>query len=131
MSKSVLIVDDEMSNVKYLSALLHEHGYTSCFACDGNEGFDRIKEKKPDLIILDILMPRLSGFGLFKILKEDDDLKKIPVIMLTAVSHVTGVDMKRKGKLKSIIGTEPDIYIEKPVEPEELIGAVKQLIGEP
>ena len=131
MSKSVLIVDDEMSNVKYLAALMREHGYTPYFACDGSEGFDRIKEKKPDLIILDILMPRLSGFGLFKILKEDDDLKKIPVIMLTAVSNVTGVDMKRKGKLKSIIGTEPDIYIEKPVEPEELIGAVKQLIGEP
>jgi CheY-like chemotaxis protein len=150
MAKNVLIVDDDMGTVKYLSTLLQENGYSPHYACDGKEGMRKLKELKPDLLILDVMMPQKSGFVLFNQMKQDVELKDIPVIMLTSVGRVVDIDMKeeKKGdtfsevkesfaeKLEKMVDSyrgkgkvRPEAFIDKPIEPEILINEVKRLIG--
>ncbi len=151
MAKNVLIVDDDQGGVKYLATVLRENGYVPHWAYDGKEGLEKLKETKPDLLILDVMMPKKTGFVLFKQIKKDEALKDIPIIMLTAVSQVAEVDMKEEGgddtfsevkgafadKLGSMIQTyrisgevKPDIFLDKPIEPDTLIDAVQKLIGD-
>lgn len=150
MAKNVLIVDDDQGGVKYFASVLRENGYEPHWAYDGKEGLEKLQQLKPDLLILDVMMPKKTGFALFKQMKRDEALKGIPVIMLTAVSKVVDVDMKEEGKgdtfsevkdafadkLGSIVQTyrtdgevKPEIFLDKPIEPDTLINAVKQLIG--
>ena len=88
MPKQILVIDDDHNAVKYLSALLSEHGYDPVAAYDGAEGLQKIKQAKPDLIVLDVMMPKKSGFVLFKQLKQDNEYKDIPILMLTGVAGV-------------------------------------------
>ncbi len=88
MAKQVLVVDDDKNTVKYLSAVLSEHGYDPLAAYDGNEGLQKIKQANPDLIVLDVMMPKTSGFVLFKQLKKDERYEDIPILMLTGVSGI-------------------------------------------
>ncbi|MDP6776957.1 MAG: response regulator, partial [Candidatus Latescibacteria bacterium] len=88
MPKQVLIIDDDPNTVKYLSVVLSENGYDTISAADGNEGLEKVKEAIPDLIVLDVMMPKRTGFVLFNLLKKDDQYKDIPVLMLTGVSGV-------------------------------------------
>lgn len=152
MTKSVLIVDDDPGIVKYLETVLHESGYQSRSAGDGKEGLEKLQELKPHLVILDVMMPKKSGFVLFKQMKKDEGLKDIPVIMLTSVGEVVDVDMKAEdkgdtfgeiresfsGKIEKLVGSfrsegevRPEIFLDKPVEPEALIEAVRKLVGAP
>jgi len=151
MAKNVLIVDDDQGGVKYLATVLRENGYEPHWAYDGKEGLEKLQETKPDLLILDVMMPKKTGFVLFKQIKKDEALKDIPIIMLTAVSQVAEVDMKEEGgddtfsevkgafadKLGSMVQTyrisgevKPDIFLDKPIEPDTLIDAVQKLIGD-
>ncbi|MFH0813899.1 MAG: response regulator [Pseudomonadota bacterium] len=151
MAKSVLIVDDDKGGVKYLSTVLQENGYEPYAAYDGQEGLKKLQEIKPDVLVLDVMMPKKSGFILFKQMKQDDELKNIPVIMLTSVSRVVDVDMKEEGKgdaFSEIKGyfsdklgdmvesyrakgeVRPDIFLDKPIEPDTFINAIKKLIGD-
>ena len=148
MVKQVLIVDDNRNTVEYLSVLLNEHGYDPIAAYDGEEGLAKIKEAKPDLIILDVMMPKKSGFTLFKLLKRDEQYKDTPVLMLTAVSGILeemeghkdepsekpydnlreslkrGIrQMREEGLVK------PEMFVDKPVDVESFVGKVQQLIG--
>jgi CheY-like chemotaxis protein len=86
MPKQILIIDDDHNAVKYLTALLGEHGYDPVTASDGAEGLQKIQQAKPDLIVLDVMMPKKSGFVLFKQLKQDNAYKDIPILMLTGVA---------------------------------------------
>ena len=79
MAKQVLVIDDDQNTVKYLSVVLREHGYDPVLAFDGSEGLKKIKQSKPDLIVLDVMMPKKSGFVLFKELKEDKRYREIPI----------------------------------------------------
>ena len=90
MPKHVMIVDDDMNNVDFLSTVLKKNGYDFTSANDGEEGLKKLQqsEKKPDLMILDVMMPRKTGFVLFKQMKKEEALKNIPVIMLTGVAGV-------------------------------------------
>ncbi|OQY01676.1 MAG: hypothetical protein B6I26_03495 [Desulfobacteraceae bacterium 4572_130] len=130
MNKKVLIVDDDDDVRTFLLTVLEENNYTPLIAHDGIEGKDMIEKHKPDLVILDVLMPRGSGIQLFRKLKTDDSLKKIPVIMFTGISLKSFLrsqkvlDEFQNGKVP-----KPDIYLEKPVEPEELIEAIQKKIG--
>ena len=69
MAKQVLVVDDDKNTVKYLSAVLSDHGYEPVPAYNGIEGLDKIKQAKPDLIVLDVMMPKKTGFVLFEMIK--------------------------------------------------------------
>ncbi len=76
MAKNVLIVDDDQGSQKYVSTVLRENGYEPHSAYDGKEGLEKLQEIKPDLIVLDVMMPKKTGFTLFKQIKRDDELKE-------------------------------------------------------
>lgn len=130
MSKKVLVVDDDADVRSFVVTVLEESGYVPLTACDGVEGFEKIRKDRPDLVILDVLMPRGSGIRLYRQLKTDDAFKDLPVIMFTGIAMRSF--LKSQKALEEFKGGEipkPDIYLEKPVEPEELARAVKTKIG--
>ena len=131
MGKKVLVVDDDDPDVRLFSVtVLEEHGYTPLEAANGEEGLKLIKEHKPDLILLDVLMPRQSGIRLYRELKTDKSLNKIRVIILSGIAKKTFL---RSQKALTEFGgkelPEPEIYLEKPVEPDELAEAIKKILS--
>ena len=148
MAKKVLVVDDDEKTVKFLTAALDEIGYEAIGAYNGMEGLEKIQNEKPDLAILDVMMPKKTGFVLFKQLRRDENLKNIPVIMLTGVAevledldsesddtHERPYDSLREAMRKSIKDMrdegliKPDLFIDKPIDPELVIEKVRELIG--
>lgn len=143
MSKKILIVDDEQDVITFLSAILEENGYTSISARDGVEGLDLLRKENPDLVLLDLMMPKKSGITMFRELRNDWKLSNTPVVVVTGVSEVTGVDFRNfiykqplrdEKKFVETTGltkyTVPDGYVEKPIDPDELIQAVKKALKE-
>ncbi len=130
MSKKVLVVDDDPDVRLFSVTVLEEHGYTPLEAGDGVEGLKMIKAEKPDLVILDIMMPRQSGIRLYRELKTDKSLKNIHVIVLSGIAKRTFL---RSQKALTEFGgaevPEPEVYLEKPVEAEDLADTIKQVIG--
>ncbi|TFG92707.1 MAG: response regulator [Syntrophobacterales bacterium] len=130
MSKRVLTVDDDPDISIFVKTVLEENGYTPLVARNGEAGLAIAREESPDLIILDVLMPKQSGIRMYRELKSDDALKNIPVIILSGIAKRTFL---RSQEALTEFGDEsipePDIYIEKPVEPLELAETVKGLIG--
>ncbi len=148
MAKQVLVVDDDQNTVKYLSVVLSENGYEPVPAYDGSEGLRQAKQAKPDLIVLDVMMPKKSGFVLFKQFREDEQFKDVPILMLTGVSGVLDeleghkeetfekpYDSLREALKKKIREmrdeglVKPEMFIDKPVDPDSFIAKVQQLIG--
>ena len=130
MSKKVLVVDDDQDVRSFVVTVLEENQYIPLVAQDGVEGLEMIEKEHPDLVILDVLMPRGSGIRLYHKLKTDETLEKIPVIMFTGIALRSF--LKSQKVLDEFEGgevPEPDIYLEKPVEPEELLAAIKKKIG--
>ena len=130
MSKKVLVVDDDPDVRLFNVTVVEENGFTPIEASNGEEGLKLLKEEQPDLVILDVLMPRQSGIRLFRDLKTDKSLKHIPVILLSGIAKKTFL---RSQKALTEFGgesvPEPEIYLEKPVEPEELSAAINKFIG--
>ncbi len=130
MSKKVLVVDDDSDVRSFVVTVLEENGYLPLEAHDGVEGLEKIQADQPDLVILDVLMPRGSGIRLYRHLKTEDGLKDLPVIMFTGIALRSF--LKSQKALDEFKGGEvprPDIYLEKPVEPEELVQAIETKIG--
>jgi two-component system phosphate regulon response regulator PhoB len=126
MSKKVLVVDDELDMRIFMTTLLETSGYKPLVAEDGVQGLEIAREKKPALIILDIMMPRESGITLYRQLMGDPALKDIPVIMLSALSKKTFFhSQKVLDEYKGEKIPEPAAYIEKPPEPDELLEAIR------
>jgi CheY-like chemotaxis protein len=149
MSKKVIVIDDDKNAVKFLSVLLSENGYEPIVAYDGNEGLQKIEETNVDLIVLDVMMPKKTGFVLFKQLKKKDRYKDIPILMLTAVAaSLTELDEKREDtferpydslreslrkaiqEMRDSGDVRPEMFVDKPVDPELFIGKVRELIGD-
>jgi len=130
MGKKVLVVDDDPDVRLFSVTVLEENGYTPLEAANGEEGLKMIKEEKPDLVILDILMPRQSGIRLYRELKTDKALKKTAVIILSGIAKKTFL---RSQKALTEFGgeevPEPKVYLEKPVEPEILAEEIKKILG--
>jgi CheY-like chemotaxis protein len=129
MAKKILIIDDEPDMVTFLSALLEDHGYLTITATDGEEGMTKVKSEKPDLISLDLLMPNKTGIKMFRELRKDDEIKDIPVVMVTGFGKddVPSMDFKEWIQKRAI--KPPEAYIEKPVNKDELLAAIKKAIG--
>ncbi len=149
MAKKVLIVDDDANTVKFLSVALTENGYEAIGAFNGQEGLQKVKQEAPHLILLDVMMPKKSGFVLFKQLRRDNRYKDIPVIMLTGVSaslqeleekkedtfespYASMRDALRKtiAEMREEGDVRPQVFIEKPVDPEDVVKKVQELIGD-
>jgi two-component system phosphate regulon response regulator PhoB len=130
MAKKVLVVDDDPDVRLFSVTVLEENSYTPLEAANGEEGLKMIKEEKPDLVILDILMPRQSGIRLYRELKTDKSLKDIKVIILSGIA--TKTFLRSQKALTEFGGAEvpePEIYLEKPVEPEVLAENIKKVLG--
>ena len=122
--KTVLVVDDDPDAVDFFVTVLEDNGYKTVSARDGNEALDRIEEELPDLITLDVTMPEKSGVGVYRKLKETDEYKHIPVIIITGISD----DFKQFISNRRQV-PPPKGYLSKPIEAEELLGLVADLIS--
>jgi len=130
MGKKVLVVDDDPDVRLFSVTVLEENGYTPLEASNGEEGLKMIRAEKPDLVILDILMPRQSGIRLYRELKTDKSLKNVQVVILSGIAKKTFLrSQKALTEFGGAAVPEPEIYLEKPVEAEELAEAVKKVIG--
>jgi twitching motility two-component system response regulator PilH len=128
--KKVLVVDDDVDIRKVVSKLVEKSGYITIEANNGVEGMGKVRKDKPDLIILDILMPKESGIRMYRELKSEEALKDIPVIVLSAIPKKSF--FRSQKVLDEFAGQsvpEPEAYIEKPEEPEELIALMKKILG--
>jgi DNA-binding response OmpR family regulator len=125
--KKVLLVDDDRDFVEATRTVLEEK-YEVVVAYDGDEGIAKAREVKPDLIILDVIMPVEDGFTAADEIAADEELKKIPLMLLTSF----GARMTKETEIPRSRGLEvsADDYIEKPVDPDDLLASVKRLIGD-
>ena len=124
--KKILIVDDEEDILAYLTTLFTDNGYETVTAHDGKEALDVMKKQKPDLVTLDIIMPKESGVRFYREVKEDDELKNTPIIIITAM---TGWGYDPDGFHKFIKSRKqvppPEGFLSKPVDRDELLKIVK------
>lgn len=118
--KRILVVDDEAELVKAIEIRLKQADYEVLTAYDGQEGLDKAQKERPDLIVLDLMMPKMDGYKVCGLLKADSRYNKIPIIMLTAKAQEE--DMK----LGKEVGA--DAYIMKPFESEVLLSKIKELL---
>jgi DNA-binding response OmpR family regulator len=121
MSTHVLIVDDEPSIVISLEFLLRREGYTVSVARDGEEGLAAIHERHPDLVILDVMMPKLDGFAVLAAVRADPRVASTRILMLTAKG--------REAEQKKGLQLGADAYMPKPFSTHELIANVRRLLG--
>ncbi len=126
--KKVLVVDDDQSAVAFVRGALEAQKYEVSGAGDGLAGLAQARQEPPDLIILDVYMPRQPGFYTLRDLKADPKTKNIPVIMLTGVSNRLGITFSTQD-LYDFMGIEPDAYLEKPVDPMFLRRVTDRLLG--
>ncbi len=123
--KTVLVVDDEADVRNFLKAALLESGFNVILAEDGNIALEQVKKQIPDLISLDLVMPKKSGAKLYRELTKNKEWSKIPVIIVTGHAR----DDLGKSDLKELTMSGPGIYLEKPVKPTNYIAAIKKILG--
>ncbi|MHC4173329.1 MAG: response regulator [Planctomycetota bacterium] len=114
--KKVLVVDDDQTAVAFVRAALEPEKYVVVGVDNGLAGLSRAREEPPDLIILDVYMPRQPGFYTLRDIKADPKTKDIPVIMLTGIGKRLGISFSTQD-IYDFLGIEPDVYLEKPVDP--------------
>jgi len=122
MAKKILIVDDEPNLVKILESRLKVNGYDVISAYDGQQGLDKVRQEKPDLVILDLMLPQLHGYEVCRQLRADSVHRDIPIVMLTASG--------KAGDIQEGINQGANAYIAKPFKPEALLGIIKALLWE-
>jgi DNA-binding response OmpR family regulator len=127
--KKILIVDDDLNMRIFISIMLETNGYKAIVTKDGKEGIREAKEAAPALIILDLMMPQQGGILMYRQLKVDNNLKDIPVIILSGVdskafSH--SLKMLNMGQDDPI--PEPEAFVEKPPKAEDLLNIVEALL---
>ena len=120
MSKTVLIVEDNELNMKLFHDLLDAHGYQTLQTKDGMEALAMVRQHRPDLILMDIQLPEVSGLEVIKWIKEDDNLRSIPVVAVTAFAMKGDEEKMREGGC--------DAYIAKPISVGKFIETVKQFL---
>jgi CheY-like chemotaxis protein len=126
--KKILIVEDELDLRIFLCNLLGNCGYDTIDAANRAEGLHKAKREKPALIILDVMIPKEDGIQMYREIKEDQDLKNIPVIMVSTIDKKTfSFYQKFQHSPKGTGVPEPGAYLEKPLEAEELIDLVHRL----
>ena len=120
--KTVLVIDDEPDTLVYITSLLEDNDYTTVMAKDGEEALAKVKESIPDLITLDITMPERSGVRFYRDMKESDEWKGIPIIIITGVSK----DFEKFISTRRQV-PPPEGYLSKPIDQGELLRLAKEL----
>lgn len=121
MAKQVLIADDEPNIVAALEFMLQREGYAVSIARNGSEALQLIVQRKPDLVLLDVMMPLVSGYDVCRQVREREDCRHIKILMLSAEGRETAANKGRS------LGA--DLYVTKPFSTKELMATVKLLLG--
>jgi CheY-like chemotaxis protein len=138
MSKKILIIDDDPDAIGFLECVLKDHGYESIHSLSSVTALDMARAQNPDLILLDLFMPEKSGIRLFREIREDPELGHIPVVVVSGMPQVTGVDVR------TVIGKQmeppqdgsshpsraPEGLIDKPIDPDKLIRIIRKIMNE-
>ena len=119
--KKILIADDRSEVVELVKVTLEGEGYRTIDASDGREALEKIRKEKPDLVLLDIVMPKMDGFEVLSQLKKDPVLKEIPIIMLTAKGQKPDQEKGRR------LGAQD--YIAKPFSPSALLKRIEEILA--
>jgi two-component system alkaline phosphatase synthesis response regulator PhoP/two-component system response regulator VicR len=121
MAAKILVCDDERHIVRLIQVNLERQGYQVVTAFDGKEGLEKVRSEKPNLLVLDVMMPYMDGFEVLKNLRREPDTEDLPVIMLTAKAQDKDVfEGYHYGA---------DMYLTKPFNPMELVTFVKRILG--
>jgi CheY-like chemotaxis protein len=123
--KHVLVVDDEADIRGYLRSALEDAGFGVETASDGLEALEMVRRNLPDLISLDLVMPRHSGAKFYRELRKDRELSKIPVLIVTGHAR----DELGRADFEEMTMSGPGVYLEKPVRPDTYVAAVRRLLG--
>lgn len=121
----ILIIDDQPSEVKMVKMALEQANYEVCYAYNGKEGLEKATQEKPDLIILDVMMPEKDGFITCGELKKSPETSSVPVIILTSIESSSLVFPDAESAADS---PHADEYIDKPVDPNFLLKRVERLL---
>jgi CheY-like chemotaxis protein len=123
--KRILVVDDEADVRRFISLALEDAGFEVETASDGFEGLEKVKQRQPDLITLDLIMPKHSGAKMYRDLNKNKAWSSIPVIIITGHAH----DELGKADLENLTMSGVGIYLEKPVKAANLVAAVRRTLG--
>ena len=118
MKYTVLIVDDDEKNVRLIRLILSKEEYQVVSACSGSEALEMVDEKRPDIILLDIMMPGIDGFEVCKRLKADEQTRHLPVIMVTALQE-------KEDRIRAMEAGADD-FITKPIDPDTLLAVISR-----
>ena len=124
----VFIVDDEQDNIDFLEEILSETSFETVGFTDGNEALAEMKKDAPRLAILDVQMPAINGFQLLQAMREAEDLTEVPVIFLSAIGAVTGVDYD-EDSIEKKYGVRPQAFIPKPIAHDKVLETIEQVLG--
>jgi len=122
----ILVIDDDPDLVEALKIILETGSYRVISAFDGEEGLRRVKEENPDLIILDLLLPKEDGDVLCRELKANPRYANVPILVLTAVAEKMSSKLFPEHRIRSL---PADDYVDKPVQPQDLLGRVDRLLA--
>lgn len=123
-SKRILVVDDDDDVRNFLSTALEDAGFQVETACDGFEAMEKVKAKAPDLISLDLVMPKYSGKKFYRNLQKEKDLSRIPVLIVTGHAH----DELGKVDFDELTMQGPGVYLEKPVKPTNYVEKICEIL---
>ena len=119
--KSILVVDDDESHLMMVRQMLLSKGYSVLAASTGEEGLQIVKSQKPDLVLLDVIMPGIKGRDVCKAIKEDEETKDIPVVFLTAKDS--------EDDIAAEIEVGASAHLTKPVDPSQMIQTIEEVLG--
>jgi len=122
MAKKILIIDDEPNTVAALSIRLKETGHEIILASDGLDGLQKARKESPDLIILDVMLPKLDGYKVCRMLKFDKKYHRIPIVMYSARAQKKDVDAGME--------SGADAYVIKPFQLEAMVEKIRKFLGE-
>jgi len=137
MAKKILVIDDEPDALTFIETVLLDNGFEPLTTTSAVESLNIAKQKHPDLILLDLIMPDKSGITVFQELKTEPVLKDIPVIVVSGVSQVTGADFRDfsfklpdpKGQSNGeVTYVRPEGFVEKPIDPSELLRVIEEVL---
>jgi DNA-binding response OmpR family regulator len=120
MSKKILAAEDSPTILEMMKQSLEEAGFFVITAADGQDALDKARTQKPDLIVLDLMLPKIDGYKVCRMLKFDEKYKNIPIVILTARS--SDADKKLASEVRA------DAYMVKPFEPEALLTKIKEFV---
>lgn len=121
MTRKILIVDDEQNIAISVEFLMKREGFEVTVARDGEEGLEHIRADRPDLVLLDVMMPKLNGFQVCEAVRSDPELAEVRIVMLTAKG--------REAEINKGMSLGADAYIPKPFATSDLVAKVKALLG--